>query len=94
MSEPMNIKENKKIFPNRVYKYSSLWYNILKMENEMKKTKWVAVKTKTGKEVHLGLGNFPLCNSRILGYKVSDDINKVTCEKCRENFPGVFKEKK
>jgi hypothetical protein len=57
--------------------------------------KWTAVKFRTGTEVHLGpaTSNFALCNVRSVTFKVSDDVHRVTCKKCRELAPGAFKDK-
>ena len=57
--------------------------------------KWAAVKFRTGNEGHLGPAHadFALCNVRSRTFKVSDDVQRVTCKKCREIAPGAFKDK-
>lgn len=46
----------------------------------------VAVKTKTGTEVHLGLpvSHLAICNCSLPTFKISGDLNKVTCPRCKE----------
>lgn len=53
---------------------------------------FVAVGTRSGRKVHLGS---PGKSSSFCGawpvFKVSNDIQKINCEKCRVNSPGVFR---
>lgn len=57
------------------------------MEDEMKKG-YCTVKTKNGTEIHIGLSvsQLAICNVNLPTYKLSNDLNKVTCKKCKENW--------